>query len=40
MCDVDNLLSTSRNTPFDGRHMQGKAVMTICAGKIVFDMRG
>ena len=39
MCDVDNLLSTSRNTPFDGRHMQGKAVMTICAGEIVFDMR-
>jgi dihydroorotase len=37
MCDTDNLLSQSKNTPFDGRHMQGKAVMTICGGKVVFD---
>lgn len=39
MCNVDNLLSSSRNTPFDGRLMQGAAVTTICAGKIVFDNR-
>lgn len=37
MCDVDNLLSNSRNTPFDGRLMQGAAVTTICAGKIVYS---
>ncbi|MCF6221728.1 MAG: dihydroorotase [Robiginitomaculum sp.] len=40
MCDVVNLLSNSRNTPFDGRLMQGAAVTTICNGKIVFDARG
>lgn len=39
MCDVDNLLSSSRNTPFDERLMQGAAIITICAGKIVFDNR-
>ncbi len=37
MCNVDNLRSHSRNTPFDGRLMQGAAVVTICNGKIVFD---
>ena len=39
MCDVDNLLSSSRNTPFDDRLMQGAAMTTICAGNIVFDNR-
>ncbi len=38
-CDVDTLVSSSRNTPFDGRLMQGKAVTTICKGKIVFDSK-
>lgn len=37
MCDADMLLSRSKNTPFDGRHMQGRAIMTICNGEIVFD---
>lgn len=37
MCDTDMLTSKSKNTPFDGRHMQGKAVITICNGEIVFD---
>lgn len=37
LCDAEKLTSTSRNTPFDGRHMQGKAVMTICNGKVVFE---
>ncbi|HFB55229.1 MAG TPA: dihydroorotase, partial [Hellea balneolensis] len=36
-CDAADLRSQSKNTPFDGRFMQGRAVMTICAGKIVFD---
>ena len=39
MCDVDDLISKSKNTPFDGRHMQGKAVVTICGGVVVFDIR-
>ncbi|HHI88565.1 MAG TPA: dihydroorotase [Hellea balneolensis] len=39
-CDSDALLSKSENTPFDDRLMQGKAVLTIVEGKIVFDSRG
>ncbi|NNC38041.1 MAG: dihydroorotase [Acidimicrobiales bacterium] len=39
LCDAEMLASKSKNTPFDGRHMQGKAVMTICNGKIVFERR-
>ena len=39
VCDVDDLTSLSRNTPFDGRQMQGRAVTTICRGEIVFDTR-
>ncbi|MEE9272831.1 MAG: dihydroorotase [Robiginitomaculum sp.] len=39
VCDVDKLISLSRNTPFDKRSMQGKAIVTICDGKIVFDTR-
>lgn len=37
LCDGDALLSKSKNTPFDGRHMQGRNVMTICDGEIIFD---
>ena len=37
LCKVENLRSISRNTPFDERRMQGKAVMTICGGEVVFD---
>ena len=40
VCDADELLSGSKNTPFDGRRLQGKAIVTIVAGKIVFDARG
>ena len=29
--------SLSRNTPFDGWHMKGKAVLTMVQGKIIFD---
>lgn len=39
LCDVDDLISFSRNTPFDGRQMQGRVVTTICQGEIVFDTR-
>lgn len=39
-CEAEQLISKSKNTPFDGRHMQGKALVTICGGEIVFDGRG
>lgn len=39
VCDGDDLLSKSRNTPLDGRHMNGRVITTICAGQIVFDRR-
>lgn len=32
-------LSKSRNTPFAGKRLRGKAIMTIVAGEIVFDAR-
>ena len=39
VCDADALRSQSKNTPFDGRRLQGEAVVTIVAGRIVFDAR-
>lgn len=35
--DSKTLNSKSRNTPFDGRSLKGKAVMTITDGKIVYQ---
>jgi dihydroorotase len=35
--DAGNFESLSRNTPFDGWHMRGKAVMTIVEGNLVFE---
>jgi len=35
--DADAFLSKSRNTPFNGRKVTGKAVATIVAGKFVFS---
>jgi dihydroorotase len=32
-------LSKSRNTPFAGRHMKGRAVVTVVGGQIVYDRR-
>ena len=34
--DRFKLLSKSKNTPFDGRRMQGKVLQTYVAGKQVF----
>lgn len=34
--DADQLRSKSRNTPFDGWELKGKALMTIVAGEIVY----
>ena len=35
-CDPSRLRSRSRNTPFGGRAMRGRAMLTIVAGNIVF----
>ena len=35
--NADNFKSLSRNTPFDGRDMKGKAILTMVGGKIVYQ---
>ncbi|MDP3285193.1 MAG: amidohydrolase family protein, partial [Desulfobacterales bacterium] len=35
--DSSSFCSLSRNTPFDGWEMKGKAVLTMVGGKVVFD---
>jgi len=37
VCNSDNLLSRSKNTPFDGRRLTGRAVTTICNGRVVYE---
>jgi dihydroorotase len=37
--DANTFCSKSRNTPFNGWELKGKAVMTMVGGKIVFDDR-
>ncbi|MFI5353915.1 MAG: dihydroorotase family protein, partial [Candidatus Binatales bacterium] len=37
--EPERFLSLSRNTPFAGRELRGKAMLTIVAGKIVYDGR-
>ncbi len=37
--DPELFLSLSRNTPFAGRELRGKAALTIVAGEIVYDGR-
>ena len=37
--DPAKFLSKSRNTPFAGMKLKGKAVMTVVAGKIIYDGR-
>jgi dihydroorotase len=34
---ADDSASQSKNTPFDGWPMKGKAVLTILAGKIIWQ---
>jgi dihydroorotase len=38
--DPGRFLSKSRNTPFAGMKLKGKALMTVVAGQIVYDGRG
>jgi dihydroorotase len=35
--DVDRLRSKTKNSPFDGRPVQGRAVKTFVGGRLVFD---
>ncbi|HXQ12414.1 MAG TPA: dihydroorotase [Caulobacteraceae bacterium] len=37
--DADKLISKSKNSPFDGRSLQGKVMMTLVDGRVVFDAR-
>jgi dihydroorotase len=37
LCDRDNLLSRSKNSPFDGRRLQGRVMRTFVGGKTVFE---
>ncbi len=38
--EAERFLSRSRNTPFAGRRLRGKAMLTVVAGEIVYDGRG
>ena len=38
--DVDRFASLSRNCPFDGWQVRGRAVMTIVDGKVVYEHAG
>jgi dihydroorotase len=35
---ADSFRSKSRNTPFDGWKLKGRATATIVAGKIIFEL--
>ena len=35
----EKFLSKSRNTPFAGMRLKGRAILTIVAGEIVYDGR-
>jgi dihydroorotase len=37
--DADKLISKSKNSPFDGRSLQGKVLLTLVDGRVVFDAR-
>ena len=37
LCDRDQLLSRSKNSPFDGRRLQGRVARTLVGGKTVFE---
>ena len=35
--DKDTFISKGKNTPFQGQHVSGEVVATLCKGKIVYD---
>ncbi len=35
--DADKLISKSKNSPFDGRRLQGKVLRTVVSGRTVFE---
>jgi len=35
--DTDRFRSRSRNTPFNGWELKGKAVCTLVSGKVVYE---
>ena len=35
--EPERLRSKSKNTPFDGARLQGHAMLTIVAGRVVYD---
>ena len=37
---ADNLLSKSKNSPFDGRRLQGQVLLTLVDGRIVWRREG
>ncbi|MNO04061.1 Dihydroorotase [compost metagenome] len=37
--DAATLRSKSKNSPFDGRRLQGKVLLTVVGGRIVHDAR-
>jgi len=37
--DADALKSKSKNSPFDGRRLQGRVLLTVVNGRIVHDTR-
>ena len=38
--DVDALRSKSKNSPYDGRPVQGRVLRTVVAGRSVFIQQG
>lgn len=38
--DVDSFRSKSKNSPFDGRPVEGKVLITVTSGRVVHDARG
>jgi dihydroorotase len=34
--DSDRLISKSKNSPFDGRRLQGKVLLTMVGGRVVY----
>lgn len=40
VCRSEEFFSLSRNTPFAGQELVGRAVMTLVGGRVVFDRRG